>query len=184
MWRNYRVTVTKLREYSATIQIRADSQDEADQAALAAYEKWACEEGYQALPLGFPPPWNEHESIDRDPEIDTRFRCVDCGEDKPGEYYGVLEDVWAASGLGPNDGMLCLACLERRIGHLLTEADFAMMPYAGAWERHIAAREQRSAELQLDMWERPSRSAKLQTAPGCNPEKISPSEKNPPPLLA
>ena len=153
MRRDFRVTVTRLREYSATITIRANSQAEADQATLDAFNKHACEEGFQAIPLGFPPPWNEHESSDREPEVQTRFRCVDCGEDKKGEYYGVLEDVWAASGLGPNDGMLCLACLERGIGRLLTEADFVMMPYAGAWERHLAAREQRSADQQLDMWD-------------------------------
>ena len=89
MIRTYRVTVKMLREYSATIAIRARSQAEADRTALAAFHKWACEEGCQALPLGFPPPWNEHESIDHEPEIDTRFRCVDCGKDtgESGEYY-------------------------------------------------------------------------------------------------
>ena len=69
----YQVTVTMLREYSATIAIRARSQAEADRTAIAAFDKWACEEesSYQALPLGFPPPWKEHESIDHEPEIDT-----------------------------------------------------------------------------------------------------------------
>ena len=37
--------------------------------------------------------------------------------------------------------MLCLACLERRIGRLLTGEDFtALCPSASVWERHIAAR--------------------------------------------
>ena len=123
-----------LREYSATIAIRARSQADADRMAISAFYKWG----------GEPPPWNEHDNIDHEPEIDTRFRCVDCGKDtggETGEYYTVANDVWAASGLAPNGGMLCLACLERRIGRLLTVEDFtALCPLASAWERHLAAR--------------------------------------------
>jgi len=141
--RTYHITVTKLREYSATIAIRAKSQAEADRAAMAAFYKWACEEGYQVAPLGFPPPWKEHDSIDHEAHIDTTFRCVDCGKDtgESGEYYSVADTVWAASGLAPNGGMLCLACLERRIKRPLTPEDFtARCPTASAWERHVAAR--------------------------------------------
>ena len=75
------------------------------------------------------------------PEIYTGHRCVDCGKDKPGEYYMVKAEVWAASGLGPHDGRLCLADLERRIGRELTGEDFtALWPTLEAWERHVAAR--------------------------------------------
>jgi hypothetical protein len=128
------------REYAASITVRANSQDEADQAAIAAFWKWACEKGLRGLALGLPPPWDEHESTDSDPKIDTRFRCVDCGKDTGGgEYYTVEDDLWAAS--GAEDGMLCLACLERRIGRPLTEDDFtALCPTASAWKRHLAAR--------------------------------------------
>jgi hypothetical protein len=139
--RTYRDTVTMQREYSATISIRAGSQAEADRKAMAAFNRWACDVGCQALPLGFPPPWNEHESLDHEATIDTTFRCVDCGEDKNGEYYMVANEVWATSGLAPNGGMLCLACLERRIGRLLVSRDFtALWPSAAAWQRHLAAR--------------------------------------------
>jgi hypothetical protein len=146
MTHTYQITMKMLREYSATIAIRARSQADADRAAIAAFYKWAASEerSYQVLPLGFPPPWTEHECVDREPEIDTAFRCVDCGKDTgapSGEYYSVGDDVWAASGLAPNGGMLCLACLERRIGRPLTMEDFAaLVPSASAWERHIAAR--------------------------------------------
>jgi hypothetical protein len=144
MKRMYRVTVRVRREYSATIAMPARSQADADRLALKAYEIWFCEEdGWQALPLGFPPPWIEHESRDDAPEVDTTFRCVDCGKDtgESGEYYSVRDDVWAASGLAPHGGMLCLACLEGRIGRLLTGEDFtALWPSAAAWQRHIAAR--------------------------------------------
>jgi hypothetical protein len=74
-----------------------------------------------------------------------RFRCIDCGKDtKDGEYYLVKDELWAASGGG--DGMLCLACLERRIGRELTLADFTwpstdMRDWTlEAWERHVASR--------------------------------------------
>src|SRR5262245_51189028 len=123
--RTYRVTVKMLREFSATIAVPANDEAEADRAAIAAFNKWAYQEGfedYQALPLGFPPPWDEHDIVDHEPQIDTRFRCVDCGKDtrNSGEYYRVDDDVWAASGLEPNGGMLCLACLEWRIKRPLT----------------------------------------------------------------
>ena len=153
--KNYRVTVTMQREYAASITVRASSQDEADQAAIAAFWKQACEEGLHGLSLGLPPPWDEHESTDSDPAIDLRFRCVDCGKDTGGgEYYTVDDDLWAASGMEPHGGMLCLSCLEKRIGRPLTEEDFtAIRPSASAWERHLAAREQRATDQQLDMWE-------------------------------
>jgi hypothetical protein len=75
MSRRYRVTVKRLREYSATIHIRARSQAEADRKAPKAFHDHAfSEEGFQAKPLGFPPPWDEHEICHFDPEIDPRFR--------------------------------------------------------------------------------------------------------------
>ena len=72
-----------------------------------------------------------------------RFFCVDCGKNTlGGEYYMVRDELWAASGLEPNDGMLCLACLEKRIGRLLTLEDFAaVVPSRECWERHVAHRD-------------------------------------------
>jgi hypothetical protein len=72
----YEVTITMKREYAATIAIRASSQSKAEKAALAAFEKHACEKGLYGCSLCLPPPWHEHESIDCDPEIETRFHCV------------------------------------------------------------------------------------------------------------
>ena len=70
----------------------------------------------------------------------SRFRCVDCGKDTfEGEYYTVTDEVWAAGGLAPHGGMLCLADLERRIGRWLTFDDFtALVPRD--WRQHVAAR--------------------------------------------
>lgn len=79
--RTFRVTVKRLCEYSATVEIRASSQAEADAAALKAYYAW---DGHAE----FPPLWHVNEPIDHDAKIDTRFRCVDCDFDTQGsEYY-------------------------------------------------------------------------------------------------
>ena len=52
------------------------------------------------------------------------FRCVDCKADCEHEYYMVHNEVWKASGLGPSDGMLCIGCLEVRLGRRLVPGDF------------------------------------------------------------
>lgn len=50
--------------------------------------------------------------------------CVDCGmETFPAEYYMVRDTVWPAD-LGPAGGMLCVGCLEVRLGRQLASADF------------------------------------------------------------
>jgi hypothetical protein len=86
-----------------------------------------------------------------------RFFCLDCRTDtcESGEYYMVADNVWAASGLAPNGGMLCLVCLERRIGRPLTSEDFAALwPTASAWERHITARAgSADPPEQLEIWQ-------------------------------
>ena len=57
------------------------------------------------------------------------FDCVDCGIDTKNEYYMVYDKVWVLSGLGfYNNKMLCLNCLEKRIGRPLTKNDFPDMP--------------------------------------------------------
>jgi hypothetical protein len=46
-----------------------------------------------------------------------QFCCVDCAVDTAaiGEYYMVWPDVWERGALAPDDGMLCVGCLEDRI---------------------------------------------------------------------
>jgi hypothetical protein len=132
----FSVMIKVVREHSATIKVRAASQAEADELALAMY--WERGDG----PLGLSAPWVEHEPRDSDPEIDTWDRCVDCRENAG--YYMVSDELWAASGLKPHDGMLCLSCLEQRIGQPLTLDDFtAIVPSQEAWERHVAQRDRR-----------------------------------------
>jgi len=61
----------------------------------------------------------------------NNFLCVDCGIDTSSklgvsEYYMVHDSVWALAKLPEPDAMLCIGCLENRIGRKLTRADFNM----------------------------------------------------------
>jgi hypothetical protein len=78
-----------------------------------------------------------------DEEIARRFLCVDCGADTDatGEYYMVSDDLWAATQMAPNGGMLCLDCLEKRTGRPLILDDFtAVAPKEKAWMLHNMCR--------------------------------------------
>jgi len=133
--REFTVTIKVVREHFATIKLRAANQAEADEAALALYWKEGDLRG--SGPLGLPPPWVEHERREHDPEIETRDRCVDCAENAG--YYLVSNELWAASGLGPHHGMLCLPCLARRVGRPIAFDDFtADLPRREDWERYVA----------------------------------------------
>lgn len=59
---------------------------------------------------------------------DEAFRCSDCDCNVINEHYAVKNDVWALSGLGPLGGRLCILCLEKRIGRMLTTGDFDDFP--------------------------------------------------------
>jgi hypothetical protein len=52
----------------------------------------------------------------------ARFRCDACDQSCQHEYYMLRDDVWReAKG---TDGMLCIGCVEQRLGRELTRADF------------------------------------------------------------
>jgi hypothetical protein len=54
-----------------------------------------------------------------------RFLCMDCGVDtvKAGEHYMLVDNVWFS--ITESDrGMLCIACLENRLGRKLNPNDF------------------------------------------------------------
>ena len=62
-------------------------------------------------------------------ESDCRvFVCVDCKVNTLHiqEYYMVTNAVWEQGGLGR--GMLCVGCLELRIGRTLIAEDFPALP--------------------------------------------------------
>lgn len=64
----------------------------------------------------------EREKFERENPDKKRSACLDCGYDS-GRYYESAE-VWAATGLGPLDGRLCLDCLACRLGRSLRLDDF------------------------------------------------------------
>lgn len=55
------------------------------------------------------------------------------------EYYMVQDAIWSAVGIAPDDGMLCIACLEKRLGRELNAKDFTNVLLneavkAGGWD--------------------------------------------------
>jgi hypothetical protein len=67
------------------------------------------------------------------------FKCADCltPTGRIGEYYSVTDEVWSLAWSGwrrprpPDKGldrMLCIRCLEKRIGRTLNRADFIDCP--------------------------------------------------------
>jgi hypothetical protein len=58
------------------------------------------------------------------------FVCKDCTDNTSimDEYYMVTDEIWAQAGMAPDGGMLCIGCLEARIGRQLTAADFPAYP--------------------------------------------------------
>jgi hypothetical protein len=62
----------------------------------------------------------------------VEFECADCGVNTLdiGEYYQLEDEVWDLTGIGPRigDGMLCIGCVELRLGRELVRADFHPCP--------------------------------------------------------
>jgi hypothetical protein len=60
-------------------------------------------------------------------EIIMDFICIDCLNDTldMDEYYMVHDVIWDSVA---TDGMLCIGCLEDRLGRRLVEADFTTAP--------------------------------------------------------
>jgi hypothetical protein len=65
--------------------------------------------------------------------------CADCGVGtiQLGEWYMVRDDVWEQAWRGrrkcwhgrvPGQEILCISCLEQRLGHTLTASDFTDVP--------------------------------------------------------
>ena len=58
---------------------------------------------------------------------DRKWFCLDCQKDtgKLGEHYFVQLELWLQA-VGSNKGMLCIGCLENRIGRKLVPSDFTV----------------------------------------------------------
>jgi hypothetical protein len=66
-----------------------------------------------------------------DCDVDCKpFVCVDCSINTMhiDEYYMVTDEIWDDTGLTSNGGMLCIGCLEARLGRKLTARDFSDVP--------------------------------------------------------
>lgn len=60
---------------------------------------------------------------------DNKWLCVDCGKDcfvDERDYYMVTHEVWDKYGVG--EGMLCMDCMEARIGHKLIKSEILPCP--------------------------------------------------------
>ena len=58
---------------------------------------------------------------------------MDCGKNTfHGDYYMVRDELWM-SAVGKQEGMLCLGCLEGRIGRPLVADDFPPLPINDWW---------------------------------------------------
>lgn len=67
---------------------------------------------------------DEFETID-----DINNKCRDCGfEVRWGEMFMVHDPIWAETGLGYDDGLLCVGCIEKRLGRELVKGDFTDAP--------------------------------------------------------
>ena len=52
------------------------------------------------------------------------WTCCDCGKDcfiDDRDYYMIQHDLWEKHGVG--EGMLCMDCIEGRLGHKLTKEE-------------------------------------------------------------
>ena len=67
--------------------------------------------------------------------------CHDCEVDTVaiGEYYMVNDCLWLSAGMkiGAANGMLCIGCLESRLGRLLNPKDFRPLLLNGAPGRSV-----------------------------------------------
>lgn len=57
------------------------------------------------------------------------FRCLGCGVDTLWlkEYYMIHKHLWMTVN-ADDDGMLCIGCVESRLGRALTASDFTDAP--------------------------------------------------------
>lgn len=62
-------------------------------------------------------------------EVKIIFRCKGCGVDTNAnhEYYMLKDKVWFQV-MGKKRGMLCISCVEKKLGRELNRSDFTDCP--------------------------------------------------------
>jgi hypothetical protein len=65
----------------------------------------------------------------RDERYAGRYMCLDCRQDilLAGEFFGLRDEVWLKAN-PRDDGMMCIGCIEARLGRQLTPEDFEGTP--------------------------------------------------------
>jgi len=81
-------------------------------------ESWLCVDcGFNTAP-GF------LSRVERQKAIKANGRRIQETIDSNSEVYAVRDSVWQRTGLEPEGGCLCIACLEKRLGRRLKSEDF------------------------------------------------------------
>jgi hypothetical protein len=64
------------------------------------------------------------------PKQRKAFVCLDCDQNTSdmAEYYMVYDEVWLSVVTSKSNGMLCVGCLEARLGRELNRNDFTHAP--------------------------------------------------------
>ena len=76
------------------------------------------------------------------PMRDAHWLCLDCSKDTYDEYYSVRNHIWRrAVEKSQRHGMLCLSCLERRLGRPLRSQDFISAPVNDCVSRFLNQRQ-------------------------------------------
>ena len=87
-------------------------------------------------------PYTDFSDYEDMVEMMLDFMCVDCYEDTSplglDQYYMVHDEVWEQSGMDGLGGMLCLPCLEARIGRNLEVSDFTNIKMNQPWIQEFA----------------------------------------------
>jgi len=58
----------------------------------------------------------------------NNFKCLDCNINTSHieEYYMLYDHIWDKIIYGNKEGMLCIGCVERRLGRKLVRTDFSL----------------------------------------------------------
>ena len=84
-------------------------------------ESWACID----CGINTAPGFLDRKQMEQALALDWNDQGVHQTIDEFSEVYTVKPKIWKTAGMGPMDGCLCIGCLERRIGRVLTPMDFA-----------------------------------------------------------
>jgi len=72
--------------------------------------------------------------------MSKRYHCKDCNKDcliNDKDYYVVTNEIWDHYGV--SKGMLCMDCLESRIGHKLTKDEILPCILTEVWNSYTSA---------------------------------------------